>query len=228
MRSVLVRVGLGPAMLMLAVILGCGGGGSENDNAKTSAADRNQRSAAPPNGRAVDRRHPVVKIETSLGDVTVKLDGEQAMLTVDNFLEYVDKHHYDDTIFHQVNKGQAVLGGAYAKDMVQKPTRVAVRNEAHNGLKNRRGTIAMARRPDAIDSATSQFYFNLADNPVLDHKDSSAGGYGYCVFGEVTQGMDVLDRIGNVAIHDVPVPNGEPFQAVPVEPVLVKSIRRVE
>jgi cyclophilin family peptidyl-prolyl cis-trans isomerase len=227
MRNYLPKVATWPTILVFVAVLGCGGQGSENNDATTSA-DRNPRSAMSPEGRSVDRSHPVVKIETSLGDVIVRLNAEQAMLTVDNFLEYVDGHHYNGTIFHQVNRGQAVLGGAYAKDMVQRPTRVAIRNEAHNGLKNRRGTIAMARRPDAIDTATCQFYFNLADNPVLDHKDRTAGGYGYCVFGEVTQGMDVLDRIGNVEVHDMPVPGGEPFESMPVEPVIIKSIRRAE
>lgn len=173
-----------------------------------------------------DPDHPGVRIETSLGAITVKLDAQAAPLTVDNFLEYVDAGHYDGTIFHQVHPGRAVLGGAYTPEMIEKPSRVPVRNEAHNGLTNRRGTIAMARRPDVIDSATSQFFINLAANPELDHRDRTADGYGYCVFGEVTEGMDVVDLIGSVALGEVALPDGETLPSAPLETVLIKSIRR--
>ena len=123
---------------------------------------------------ASDPLHPVVVIETSLGNITVRLDAEKAPLTVDNFLSYVGAGQYDQTIVHQVYKGQGFLAGGYGTNLVEKPGRTPVRNEAHNGLKNRRGTIAMVRLPDAIDSATCQFFINVADNPALDLQGSHA------------------------------------------------------
>jgi len=172
--------------------------------------------------------HPKVLIETSLGNVTVELDAEKAPLTVDNFLSYVDNGFYDQTIFHQVFKDYVILGGSYSPDLKEKEAGAAIRNEARGGLKNLRGTIAMARRADVIDSATCQFFFNLKDNPKLDYKEgggevySSPEDYGYCVFGSVTEGMDVLEQIGSVAVHD----SGE-FEMIPVQTVLIRSIRRV-
>jgi cyclophilin family peptidyl-prolyl cis-trans isomerase len=169
-----------------------------------------------------DPLHPRVVIETSLGNIVVKLDAQKANLTVQNFLTYVDAHHYDGTIFHQVFKDYVILGGGYTPELVEKPTSASVRNEADNGLRNKRGTIAMARPADVIDSARSQFFFNLSDNASLDHQDrSTAEGYGYCVFGQVVEGMDVVDRIGNVPVKDI-----ENFEQIPVETVLIKSIRR--
>jgi cyclophilin family peptidyl-prolyl cis-trans isomerase len=172
-----------------------------------------------------DPLHPVVAIETSLGTFTIRLDKEKAPLTVDNFLGYVASHHYDDTIFHQVLKDypRVALGGAYRADLVEKKTRSAIRNEADNGLKNRRGTIAMARQPGNEDSATALFFVNLADNEVLDHKDRTPQGYGYCVFGAVVNGLETLERIGQVATHDV-----KKFERTPVETVAIKSIRRMK
>jgi len=172
---------------------------------------------------AADPLHPVVRIETSLGNIIVKLDAEKAEMTVDKFLAYVESRHYDNTIFHQVLKDYVVLGGGYTPELVKKETSGTIFNEADNGLKNVRGTIAMARQPDGIDSATGQFFFNLSDNPILDHKSrETPEEYGYCVFGHVIEGMDVLDRIGGVEVTDI----GE-FEQTPVEKVLIKSIRRL-
>ena len=166
--------------------------------------------------------HPVVAITTSLGTITVELDRAEAPLTVDNFLSYVAKNRYDDTIFHQVDRGFMALSGGYRTDQSEVPIDFPIRNEAHNALKNVRGTIAMARPGDSIDSATSQFFFNLADNPSLDYQPGGLENYGYCVFGKVTAGLDVLDRIGEVSVADaVNLPN------MPREPVIVESIRRV-
>ena len=142
-------------------------------------------------------------------------------MTVDNFLNsYVGDRFYDQTIVHQVYKGQGILAGGYGTNLVEKPARTPIRNEALNGLKNHRGAIAMVRQPDAIDSATSQFFINVADNPALDYKDRTPAGYGYCVFGEVTEGMDVVDKINNVPVHD----EGG-LDRTPVQRVVVKSIR---
>ena len=121
-----------------------------------------------------DRLHPLVQFHTTLGDITIKLDAEHAPITVDNFLAYLDQGQYDNTLFHQVLPGVAILGGGYDTFGKEKPTLPPIRNEAHNGIKNRRGTIAMARRPDMVDSSTCQFFINLADNPNLDYKKPAA------------------------------------------------------
>lgn len=170
----------------------------------------------------VDPLHPTVVFETSLGKITVELDAEKTPWTVENFLSYVTSGHYDQTIFHQVIKDhpKVVLGGAFTADGTEKPANPPIINEAHSGLKNTRGTLAMARRPDAVDSATCHFFFNLADNEVLDHKDRTLEGYGYCAFGRVVEGMDVVDRIAGVEVHDT-----EQFERIPVEPVLIERAR---
>ncbi len=165
----------------------------------------------------------MVVIETTLGNITVRLDAEKAQLTVGNFLNYTGASFYNQTIVHQVYKGQGILAGGYDANLVEKRARAPIRNEARNGLKNRRGSIAMVRQPDAIDSAKSQFFINVADNPQLDYKDDrTAAGYGYCVFGEVTDGMDVVDKINHVALHDTPN-----LDRTPAEPIIVTSIRQI-
>jgi peptidyl-prolyl cis-trans isomerase B (cyclophilin B) len=168
-----------------------------------------------------------VEIDTSLGKITVRLDGEKAPLTVDNFLTYVGNRHYDHTLFHQVSKEypKLILGGGYTEERVEKAARIPIRNEAHNGLRNRRGTIAMARRPDDEDSATCHFFINLTDNEVLDYKQRTAQGYGYCVFGEVSgeESLATIDRIGQVATQDT-----KQFERIPVENVVIRSIRRIK
>ena len=172
-----------------------------------------------------DPLHPVVQVDTTLGTFKVRLDMEKAPLTVDNFLNYVANQYYDQTIFHQVLKEypSLALGGGYTSDLVEKKPRTPIRNEAHNGLKNHRGTIAMARQADAEDSATSQFFINLSDNEILDFKDRSSQGYGYCVFGNVIEGLDVVQRIGQVPVHDA-----SKLERTPVETIAIKSIRRIK
>ena len=137
---------------------------------------------------------PQVVIRTSAGDVRVELFSDRAPLTVANFLAYADSGHYRGTIFHRVIPTFMIQGGGFGLDLAEKPTRPPVRNEAGNGLSNARGTLAMART-DEVHSATSQFYINVEDNPELDHRDDSDKGFGYCVFGRVVAGMDVVDRI---------------------------------
>ena len=214
--------------IIISTAIGCGSAGDEKSSPH---GDGTAKTAPAGDSKQADSKQDAeqkVLIDTSLGKITVLLSGEKAALTVSNFLSYVDEGHYNQTIFHEVNPGYAVLGGGYTKDMTVKKTRPPIRNEAHNGLKNLRGTIAMVRRPDVIDSATSQFLFNLSDSPALDHKDATtAEGYGYCVFGKVIEGMDVLDRIGKQNVHEVAVPGGEPFPNVPVETVTINSIRRI-
>ncbi len=155
----------------------------------------------------------MVVLTTSLGDITIALNAEKAPISVKNFLDYVDAHFYDGTIFHRVIAGFMVQGGGFSADMQQKPTQPPIRNEADNGLKNSRGTIAMART-QIRDSATAQFFINLVDNSFLDH---GSRDFGYAVFGTVVQGMEVVDRIAAVKTG-----SGD----VPVEQVLILKIRR--
>ena len=154
----------------------------------------------------------MVKLTTSFGAITLELDAKAAPETVANFLQYVKDGHYDGTIFHRVIDGFMIQGGGFTADMNQKPTRAPIRNEAANGLKNEAYTIAMARTPNP-DSATSQFFINVANNDFLNYREPSAQGYGYCVFGKVTEGQDVIDRIRKVRTgmraghQDVPAEN---------------------
>lgn len=173
-------------------------------------------------GEKSDPKHPVVLIETTLGNITIRLDRENAQLTVDNFLDYVDAGHYDQTIIHQVYKGQGFVAGGYDSNLVEKPVRTPIRNEADNGLKNRRGAVSMVRFPDAIDSATSQFFINVSDNPALDHKDRTPEGYGFCVFGEVVEGMDVVMKIDAAPVRDT-----ADFERTPAEQIVIKTIKRI-
>jgi cyclophilin family peptidyl-prolyl cis-trans isomerase len=165
----------------------------------------------------------LVVIETNYGDIQVELDSAKAPVTVKNFLAYADQGYYNGTIFHRVIKNFMIQGGGLSAELVPKPgTAAPIKNEADNGLMNRRGTIAMARTP-VVDSATSQFFINLKDNTPLDHRDESTQGYGYAVFGTVVGGMEVVDRIGTA-----PTGMRNRFSDVPVETVTIKSVRRVK
>ncbi len=150
-----------------------------------------------------------VKLETTMGDITLELDPELAPKTVENFVQYVKDGFYDGTIFHRVIKGFMIQGGGLSTSMSQKPTRPPIPNEANNGFKNERGTIAMARTPDP-DSATAQFFINTVDNSFLDFSAKTMEGWGYCVFGKVIDGMDTVDAIEGVkttmkkGMQDVP------------------------
>ena len=159
-----------------------------------------------------------VTMETAKGTITLALDDEKAPETVKNFLQYVKDGHYDGTIFHRVIDGFMIQGGGFTKDMNQKATREPIRNEAMNGLRNRRGTIAMARTM-VVDSATSQFFINLVDNDFLDFQSPTPQGFGYAVFGEVTDGMDVVDAIAKAKTGSV-----GPYQNVPEEPIVIKKV----
>jgi peptidyl-prolyl cis-trans isomerase B (cyclophilin B) len=164
--------------------------------------------------------NPVVVVDTSEGVVEIELWADKAPLTVRNFLRYVDEKFFDGTIFHRVIDNFMVQGGGFTADMTQKPTGAPVKNEAAGTLRNLRGTIAMART-NVVDSATAQFFINVADNGFLDHKDNTPKGFGYAVFGKVVKGADVVDRIrkvktGKKGAHD----------DVPIQPVTIKSVRR--
>lgn len=146
---------------------------------------------------------------------------DKAPETVKNFLSYVDEKFYDGTIFHRVIAGFMIQGGGFTADMDQKTAKAPIRNEARNGLKNERGTLAMART-SVVDSATSQFFINHADNGFLDFRSPTVQGFGYCVFGRLTAGLDVLD-----AIAKVPTKTVSWFENVPSEPVVIHSVRRI-
>jgi len=141
--------------------------------------------------------HPVVEMKTNIGTMDITLDAEKAPRSVKNFLYYVNSGFYENTIFHRAAHGIMIQGGGYTADMLEKKAGRGIKNEAENGLRNRRGTIALAR-DDKINSATSQFFINLKDNPVFDHKDKTKEGFGYAVFGEVTSGMEIADKIDSL------------------------------
>jgi cyclophilin family peptidyl-prolyl cis-trans isomerase len=161
-------------------------------------------------------------IATNLGEIKIELYPAKAPVSVKNFLAYAGSGHYEGTIFHRVVRGFVIQGGGLTAELKPKPTQAPIRNEAGNGLRNERGTIAMARG-GAVDSATCQFYINLVDNPALDHRDESPAGFGYAVFGKVVAGMDVVDRIGNAPTRA----QNAVFRDVPVETVVIKSVRHV-
>ena len=164
---------------------------------------------------------PVVEVSTNFGTFEITLDPGKAPTSVANFLAYVDSKHYDGTIFHRVIKGFMAQGGGYDEKYEKRPTKEPVQNEADNGLKNTRGTVAMARTSDP-HSATAQFFVNVVDNDFLDHKEKSGSGWGYTVFGKVTNGMDVVDKIVGVETG----PAG-PFQKdAPKTPIVIKSAKR--
>jgi len=235
------------AMAVLLAAAGCGGNGQQGENADTAAADaasgaggtgstqsgENAASAgtggATPAEMSPAPANPVVLINTSLGDITVELDADNAPLTVQNFLGYVESGFYDKTLFHQVFKGAVIMGGMFNQDMTEKQPGPPISNEAHNGLTNQRGTIAMARQHDVINSATCQFFINVKDNPNYDHRPGARANYdnpqdyGYCVFGRVTpDSMAVVDKIADVEVQDT-----ADFERIPVTPVVIQSIRRV-
>lgn len=165
-----------------------------------------------------DESAPRVRIETSMGNITVELNAQAAPKTVANFLQYVRDGFYDDTIFHRVIKSFMIQGGGFTPQMQQKPTRPPVVNEADNGLKNDAGTIAMART-NAPHSATSQFFINAKNNDFLNHKAKTARGWGYCVFGRVVDGMAVVK-----AIENVKTTTKFRYGDVPVEPVIMRKV----
>ncbi len=157
--------------------------------------------------------NPVAVISTSMGDIRVELYKDKAPVSVENFLQYASEGFYPGTIFHRVVKNFVVQGGGYTADMKEKPTRGPIQNEATNGLRNTRGTLAMART-QALRSATSQFYINVADNAALDHKGYAPQDFGYAVFGRVLSGLEVADAIGALPTND----------ENPIQPVTIKAV----
>ena len=163
-----------------------------------------------------------VTITTTVGQMTLELDADNAPKTVENFLAYANSGFYDGTIFHRVINNFMIQGGGFTTDMEQNPTQAPVDNEANNGLKNERGTIAMARTQDP-HSATAQFFINVQDNDFLNHTGENMQGWGYTVFGKITQGEDVLDKI-----RVVQTGSQGGHQDVPTEPIIIESISVTE
>lgn len=164
---------------------------------------------------------PVIVVTTNLGAFTIELDPVKAPRSVENILRYVDAGHYDGTLFHRVIPTFMIQGGGYDQDLERKPTHEPVASEADNGLRNTRGTVAMARTGDP-HSATAQFFVNVVDNAFLDHTGKNAQGWGYTVFGRVTDGLDIVDRI-----KAVPTGASGPFaKDAPTTPVVITSVRR--
>jgi len=230
-------------LTVLVCFSGCGGSKNNEDNGSPTASigkktDTDDNPAnltnnilpepSPPPPKVKENLFPVVDIETNLGTIRVKLNAEKAPMTVDNFLlNYVDRKFYNGTVFHYVEKDFIAIAGGYATDLKAKPVRSQIRNEAGNGLKNKRGSIAMSRHPDYINSATSQFFFNLSDNDSLDYRESEdekdeEKDYGYCVFGEVIQGIEVVDKIAKIGTK---AKANFPFN--PAKPIVIKSVTRV-
>ena len=168
--------------------------------------------------KTMEPKSSAVKLETSLGDIVIKLNAEKAPKTTENFVNYVNDGFYDGTIFHRVIKGFMAQGGGFGKDYEQKQVKAQIRNEADNGLKNNRGTIAMARTSDP-HSATAQFFINYSDNSFLNFKSQTAQGWGYTVFGEVTEGMSVVDDMANVQTGS----GGQFSSDVPQTPIVIKK-----
>jgi cyclophilin family peptidyl-prolyl cis-trans isomerase len=202
-------------MVGLSLMLAGTGLARENDKMEEAAPE-----AAPE--MKTEKESDMVIIKTTLGDIKVKLAEDKAPLSVANFLSYVDAGHYNGTVFHRVIDGFMIQGGGFDKEMRQKTTKAPIKNEAANGLRNKRGTLAMARTM-VVDSATSQFFINVKDNGFLDFRSPDPQGFGYAVFGEVVEGMDVVDKIKGVRTGFK-----AGMQDVPLETVEIISIERAE
>ncbi|WP_394132866.1 peptidylprolyl isomerase [Shewanella maritima] len=164
----------------------------------------------------------MITLHTNSGDIVLSLNAEKAPITAENFLKYANEGFFDGTIFHRVIDGFMIQGGGFTEDMVQKSTGETIKNEANNGLSNTKGTIAMARTSDP-HSATAQFFINVGDNTFLDFKNESTQGWGYCVFGEVVEGMDVVEKIKGVSTGNRGMHQDVPLEAVVITGVTVKD-----
>ena len=234
------RRGAFRAMICLGVLVastaGCGGNKPVAPAASIDAAPEtsvtvadsspaSSSAAATTPVRQVAAVDPVVVIHTSVGDLKLQLYPQKAPRTVDNFLRnYVNRSFYEGTIFHHVEKGSLIAAGGYTPDLQPKPTRAPIFNEASNGLKNKRGAIALARDPASAHSGTSQFFLNIADNEGLDYiSDETDADFGYCVFGQVVEGLELLDKMS-----ELPVAAQGDFPAVPEQPVTILSIEQIK
>ncbi|MCA9122604.1 MAG: peptidylprolyl isomerase [Planctomycetales bacterium] len=240
MKACFIRYGSCLALLMGTMFaIGCGGdaptanitsgdGDSETSRTDVPGGGAATLTSSVPNSESEEvalpkkNLYPEVVIKTSMGNIRVRLNAEKSPITVDNFLEgYVDREFYSNTIFHHVDPGYVVAGG-FTPELEAKQVRAPIRNEASNGLKNIRGTVTMSRSPEYSNSATSQFFINITAAATLDYDESSEND-GYCVFGEVVDGMDVVEAISKAEVHDT----GD-FPQLPVEAVVITSIERID
>jgi peptidyl-prolyl cis-trans isomerase B (cyclophilin B) len=222
---------VGVGLVCLASVFGCGKATDEGTVATPPPASIVAAAKQASTGNGVvqasavlpaEQGDPIVVLHTTLGNLYVQLHERQAPRTVANFLDYARVGHYDGTLFHQIESGFVALGGAYDRNLKAKPIRYPVINEAMNGMKNVRGTLAMVRESSDPNSAASMFYINLADNPKLDHLGSAPEQYGYCVFGRVIDGLDVLDKLSAAKTSQV-----DGFANMPTDRVVLNSVRLV-
>jgi peptidyl-prolyl cis-trans isomerase B (cyclophilin B) len=211
-----------PVILILVSLIILGGATLIFFKNHIQAKEENVLAENTPQINLSETKNPRVILETSLGNITLELYPDKAPDTVENFLAYVESGFYDGTIFHRVIPGFMIQGGGMTTGMNEKTTRPPIKNEAANGLSNTRGTIAMART-QVIDSATAQFFINVAANNFLDHRDNSMQGFGYCVFGKVLEGMEAADKIGAV-----PTKTAGFHENVPVDDILIVKAKRLD
>lgn len=224
------KIGSGLALgLLLTLVASCGGETPDRTPQVQEDAPAASAAASAADGAANGTSAPVadaatgvgVVLSTNLGDIELLLDDEKAPLSVANFLAYADSGHYEGTIFHRVISGFMVQGGGFDQSLQQKATQDPIENEAANGLKNVKYSVAMART-GVVNSATSQFFINVVDNAFLDHRDTSSAGFGYAVFGQVVAGQDVVDQIAATQTGAA----GRFPTDVPVEPIIVQGVSR--
>lgn len=214
------------AMIAACLLAACSAPRGEGTASKSGQHDTQAETTPPSQEKPMTAspapagKNPVIEIETSLGTIQAELWPDKAPLTVESILKYVDSGFYDGTIFHRVMPNFMIQGGGFDAQMKQKATKAPVKNEARTDVPNERGTLAMART-NQVDSATAQFFINHAKNDFLNHKDDTPRGFGYCVFGKVTDGMDVVDKIAQVRTQTVGM-----NENVPVEAVKILSIKR--
>jgi peptidyl-prolyl cis-trans isomerase A (cyclophilin A)/peptidyl-prolyl cis-trans isomerase B (cyclophilin B) len=208
------------------VLTGCSSGDKELPTVSLGTEETPETSVSPVKPQAERPKfnpYPQVEVKTSAGSFTLKLDATKAPITVNNFLYYVNRGHYNGTLFHEVYRDSIALAGGFDVQLTPRPSEVAIRNEAHHGQKNLRGTIAMSRPPEAIDGATNQFFINLVDNPTFDHTGPEPSQYGYCVFGEVVSGMETVEAIGKAEVQRT-----EKFESTPATAIVIESMRQLK
>lgn len=200
-------------------------GASSRESSPAANPQAGQQDSAAAKARAQASNFPEVVLKTTHGEIHLRLNAEKAPRTVDNFLaNYARRGFYEGTIVHYVQSGDMLIAGGYTAEFEPKPTRAPIVNEATNGLMHKRGTIAMIRDPEYAQSATSQFFINLKDNAAFNHRGTETSEeYGYCVFGEVISGMEVVDAIASAEVHD----HGD-FVSTPVTPIVIQSVEQVK
>lgn len=220
---------LAACLVLIALAAGCSGGDAPVETETESAApppeeppEAPEEPAEEPGSEGADIPdgvNPIIEMSTNVGVIAIELYADKAPNTVENFLSYVRNGFYDGTIFHRVIPGFVIQGGGFTADMIKKETELPIENEADNGVRNLRGTICMARTNDP-HSATSQFFINLKDNPPLDYRNRSIQGWGYAVFGNVIEGLDVVDEIAAA-----PTTSVDHYKDVPAEAIIIESAR---